>query len=111
MAAASCSDPAAERRIFKTLRKMAQREVVRLQLCLKRWPVGAALDQRSARRSVDVDPFPHRAQTGGPRAFVPVARRPPPATNARAAAKWRDRRVRAGGPVEHRSDIGLAARI
>ena len=74
MAAAAGRDPAAERRIFEALRKMAQREAMRAQLRFERRAVGAAFDQRGARRLVDLLHLAHLAQVDGHGALVIVAR-------------------------------------
>ena len=111
MAAAARRDPAAERRVFEALRKMAQRQSMRLELRFQRRAIGAAFDQRGARGLVDLLHFSHFAQVDRHRALVAVASRLDAAAHARAAAERRDRRVRVAGPVEHRRDVVLVARI
>ena len=73
MPAAARRDPAAERRVLEALREMAQRETVRLELRFERGTVGAALDQRGARRFVDLPHLAHLAQIDRDRALVAVA--------------------------------------
>ena len=75
MAARPRRDPAAERRIFETLRKMAQRQAVRLQLALQRRPKRAALDPRGARGRVDLQDLAEMAQVEGDGRLAPPSAR------------------------------------
>src|SRR5713226_2753588 len=47
-------DPA-KGRIFETLRKMPQRDAMRLELVFQRWTIDAAFDQRGARCLIHLD--------------------------------------------------------
>ena len=70
MPAAARRDPAAERRILEALREMAERQAMRLELRFERGAIGAALDQRGARRLVDLLHLAHLAQVDRHSAFV-----------------------------------------
>ena len=62
MASRSRGDPAAKCRIFKALRKMPQRNAVRLELAFQRWTEDAAFDQCGARGLIHLDDLAEMAQ-------------------------------------------------
>ena len=84
---------------------------MRLELRFERGAIGAALDQRSARRLIDLLHVAHLAQVDRHSTFVILAQRLDTAAHARSAAERRDGRVGAAGPVEHGSNFALVARI
>ena len=91
MAAGPRRDPAAERRIFEALRKVAQRQAVRLQLGFERRPERAALDPGRARDRVDLQHLAEMAQIDGDgRLVAPVPAMLDAAADARSAAERRD---------------------
>ncbi len=65
VAARARRDPAAERRKFERLRKVAQGKAVRSQLVFQGGSVDAALDPCSPRRPVDVENAIQVAQVDG----------------------------------------------
>ena len=114
MSAGAGGDPAAERRELVALRKVPQRQPVRLELGLQRRPEGATLDARRAGGAVDLDDAMHVAKIHGHRGLVAaeaVDTRFDAADHAGTAAEGCDRGLRRGRPVEHGGDVALVARI
>ena len=113
MTARAGRDPAPERRALETLREMTKREPVRLELRLQRRPESAGLDARGARGLVDFEHAAKLAQIDRYRPLVPrrIAVWLNPADDARSAAERCHARLRISGPVEHRRDLLLIARI
>ena len=110
MAAGTGGDPAAERRILKTLREMPQRQPVRFQLTLEVGAQGAALDQRRPGDGIDLAHAVEMAQIDGDRA---VARRGvfDAAADARSAAERRQQGADVAGEIHRRCDLRLGAGI
>ena len=89
MAARSRRNPAAKRRVFKTLREMPQREAMWLELVFQRRTIGAGFDRCGARYRIDFDDFGEIAQIEGDGSLVlnAVDARLDAAADARAASK------------------------
>ena len=103
MAARAGRDPAAQRRVLKALRKMPERETVRLQGGLEGRAEDAALDARGAAGAVDLQDLIEPLEIEADRAGEAVAHvRIDAADHARAAAERDHRGAGGAGPVEQR---------
>ena len=104
MAARPGRDPAAQRRIFETLRKMPQRDAMRLELVFQRRTIGAAFDQRGARGLIDLDDLAEIAQVERDGRLVAhaIGARLDTAADARTAAERRQRGARRRRPSPSR---------
>ena len=105
-------DPAAERGELEALRKVPQRQAVRLELGFEFGPQRAGLDARSAAGAVDlqhaVQPFEvhrHRARVAGAHRGLDAA------AHAAAAAIGHHRDIAAGRPVQQVDDGLLVVRV
>src|ERR1700704_5708487 len=93
MAARSRRNPAAKRRIFKTLREMPQREAMRPELVFQGGTKGAGFDRCGARYRIHFDDFGEIVQIEGDPSLMldAVNERLDAAADARAASKGRQR--------------------
>ena len=111
MPARARRDPSAERRELERLRKMSNRQAVRLQLRVERGTIHARLNPRGARDLIDLDDFVQMHQIDRHRTAITVAvGRLDAADHARAAAVRHRRNIRAVAPFEHADQFFLIAR-
>ena len=112
MAARAGRDPAADGRELEALRKMPQRQAVRLERALQRGTQHAALDPRRAARAVDLEQPVEPAQVEADRAGEALADRGlDAADHARAGAERDHRGSGLGGPLQHRTDVRFGPRL
>src|SRR5208282_4513573 len=104
-------DPSAERREFERLRKMTNRQSVRLQLRVESGTVHPGLNSRGARDPVNFHDLVQMHQIDRDCAAITVAFGWfESADDARAAAVWHRCNPRAVAPFEHRNQFFLIAR-
>src|SRR5260370_42522798 len=113
MTARSRRDPAAKGRIFETLRKMPQRDAIRLKLVLQRWAIGPAFNQCGPRYLIHLNNLTEIAQVkcDGRLVAKPMDSRLDTAADARPAPERRQRGADTTGPVHHSGNLCFVAGI